>query len=272
MSVPSPAELFGRAPSRTSYMVFTVKNGAVSAGTEVRLRRLPAGGFSRQIVLGNPSQCKPVALTVYDTRIGEPCPCRMDGGVWTKMTEEYCRRCGTHLKNKLLIAPTWHQVLRAHPNDGHVPARLLAASLVETNGRPGLVAQESCNTSDKILVVFRTGLGRGGVNEHKGETLGWRCTSCSWYEYVPRPKVCPICQDKVKSINAAFPGKVIVSGDVSTRPKIVSTKMVALLGLGQVFQTVHLGEDGKFHSHYYMWDGEALLHATMRLRNKTNIF
>ena len=138
--------------------------------------------------------------------------------------------------------------------------------------------------SGEILVVFRTPIGFRGGSSHTGDLLGWSCGvsylgRCKAEGQGLAPKRCPLCDNGYpgpRNQFAEFPGEILTEGTIAqgAAGRMGSGRqLVAIVPAGAVFRTGYSGRlYGHPSSHYYMWDGEALLSATWQERDAADLW
>ena len=129
-------------------------------------------------------------------------------------------------------------------------------------GKPKLFVKDS-DTDEKIVCVFRTGIGFRGGNNHTGDRIGEEEYD-DWGTKKTRPTFAP------------FPGEILVRGVIAqgNAGRMGSgDQLVAVMPKG-VFRTTYSGRlYGKPSAHYYCWNGHQLLGGlTWAVRCATDIF
>lgn len=185
--------------------------------------------------------------------------------------------------------------------------RVFAARLGQTrSGAPKLMAAESADNNEKIIVVLRTPIGFRGGNSHTGDRVDEYWTFDLWYreaatqigiplqdrysadevrEYSPRLMVARYGSAESYRWDAGFerhiefapfPGEILVSGVIAqgTAGRMGSGyQYVALIPKGVVFRT---GYSGRLYdappAHYYLFDGQRVLAATWEERQVVDLF
>lgn len=183
--------------------------------------------------------------------------------------------------------------------------RVESADLGTTKaGKPKLFVKNSADTNERIIVVFRTKIGFRGGNAHTGDALRefWRrgfffrtsdaeksgiplkeeYTEAEVREYSARLNPNP---DPNRRWDAGFerqvefkpfPGEIIVRGVIAQGDagRMGSgDQLIAVMPRDVVFRTGYSGRlYGQPSAHYYKWDGERLLVATLEERRLTDLF
>ena len=136
--------------------------------------------------------------------------------------------------------------------NGGEPVRVMTAEIGQSqSGRPKLVAGHGAIDTSAIVGVLRTPIGFRGSNKHTGD-------SDESGGYLP------------------FPGQILVEGVIAqgAAGAMGSGKQYdAILPQGVVFRTGYAGRlYGAPSSHFYKWDGEQLLVATLGERELADLF
>ncbi len=110
-------------------------------------------------------------------------------------------------------------------------------------GKSKLIAKETTDETEKIVVVFLTKIGFRGGNSHTGDRSGKN--------------------ENGDIIFSDFPGEIIASGTIAqgTAGRMGSgDQLVAIIPKDVIFRTSYSGRlYGSPSSHYYKWDGEKIL-------------
>ncbi|MGD8373820.1 MAG: hypothetical protein PVI21_03095 [Candidatus Woesebacteria bacterium] len=157
-----------------------------------------------------------------------------------------------------------------HPDAGLVPDKLIAASVVEGTGRLKLVSDDSPSANCKAIVVFKNRICKSGTGSYMGDTIGWYCSECGKKEYAPRPDQCPDCAAEAKPLIMPFPGRILAECNITS--PYSGRHLIALVDVGQVFQTSFNDERGEKIVQYFMWDGRDLLSASPSERERDDCF
>ncbi len=172
-------------------------------------------------------------------------------------------------------------------------------------GHPKLIATETHDTTQKIIVVLRTPIGFRGSNSHTGDRIEEYFTLDSWFIDTATKIGVPIkdryTAEEVQVYSqlimrshygegeyawdagfrrhykfAPFPGEILVEGIIAQGIAGYmgsGHQYIALIPRGVVFRTGYSGRlYGKPAAHYYMWDGERLLAATWEERQISGLF
>lgn len=169
------------------------------------------------------------------------------------------------------------------PVFGAEPGEIVCAGQVgkTASGRPKLLVASESTTLDACLVVFRTDTGFRGGNRHTGDRTGkWRCESWSCeheFESEIRPTKCPKCERSWPyPLYREFPGERLVVGRIAqgTAGRMGSGEQsVAVMPRAVVFRTGYTGRlYGAPNEHFYVFDGEKIVAATLEERELADLF
>ena len=250
---------------KTSYPVYTIKNGSVSLGAEVETFTLKAGISIPAILVGENGRGRKLGVL----------PVQLLPDAYNEWKES-------------------GRVFISYAYVGETKA-----------GRPKLFQTAEPDSNDFIIAVFRTKIGFRGSNHHRGdETHGWERRDFMDMEQYDDPRYPAHLVEKLrkegfltaeegrqlasavgkeewqvldrKILYNPFPGTVIVKGIIAqgVAGRMGSgEQLVALMPKGVVFCTRYYGRlYGNPSAHYYLWDGEQLLSATKEEREVADLF
>ena len=173
------------------------------------------------------------------------------------------------------------------------------------SGHPKLIATETHDTIEKIIVVFRTPIGFRGSNSHTGDRIDEYFTLEPLFIDTAKRIGIPIkdryTADEVRAYSprimkahygdgeyawdagfrrhykfAPFPGEIIIEGIIAQGDAGYmgsGYQYVAIIPRNVVFRTGYSGRlYGKPAAHYYIWNGEKLLSATWEERQISDLF
>ena len=183
---------------------------------------------------------------------------------------------------------------------------IYAARIAQTkSGRPKLISTETHDTTEKIIVVFRTPIGFRGSNSHTGDRIEEYFTIEPLFIETASKIGVPIkdryTAEEVREYSplimrahygdgeyawnagfrphykfAPFPGEIIVEGVIAQGDAGYmgsGHQYVSVIPRGVVFRTGYSGRlYGKPAAHYYIWNGERLLSATWEERQISDLF
>lgn len=166
---------------------------------------------------------------------------------------------------------------------------VIQAATVSSNryGRPVLVEAAEPESDDAIIAVLRTPIGYRGDNAHTGDRYTVPCPLRG--QHVRLHYICPECRTKLpvkdsiwdepgpihpdegeKPMFKECPLTVLVTGRIAQGDAGAmgsGHQIIGLLPKGAVLRTAYGGRRyGRPGSHYYLWNGEAVLAATFEER------
>lgn len=260
-----------------SYRVFTIESGKVTAGAVIEILHLKGAGIDiPAVMVGEEGRGRERGVVPVGNPPMVPCP---DRNTDVRTSSEKCEECGTALGEKKEGSYT-----RNHPDVGMVQGRLMFAEVGQTKaGRPKFFSKGEATTDERVILVFRTGMGYRGGNNHSGDRLEWKCSKCDASgDGATMPEACPKCGatggwdggPRIKF--APFPGEIIAKGRIAQGDAGRmgdGEQIVALVPKGVVFRTAYSGRlYGAPSAHYYMWNGSELLVATWEERMAADLF
>jgi len=264
--------------SGSSYSVYTVNSGTVTAGAVIEPLRLKGAGIEiPAVIVGEEGRGRELGVVPVANPPRVPCP-RRGQDVWGPSGR--CDECSTPLGE-----PREGSSTRSHPDAGMAFGRLMAAELGQTKaGRPKFLSRDLPTSADCIIAVFVTRTGFRGSNAHTGDRAGWKCGNYACLTTgrdAVVPVACTRCGatgswDGPRQTFEKFPGEIIARGRIAqgAAGRMSSgEQIIALMPRGAVFRTAYSGRlYGAPSSHYYKWDGKQVLAATWEERAAADLF
>ncbi|MFA6511997.1 MAG: hypothetical protein WCV86_02665 [Patescibacteria group bacterium] len=277
------------------YRVFTISSGAVSEGAKIDILPLKGAGITiPAVIIGEEGRGRERGVVPVGNPPTVPCPRRgqeISGSTLARFKapeRPATCECGVAL-------PLWGKRpddsgywFVQHPDTGSVPSRLMAAEIGATKaGKPKFWAKPAADTTEKVLVVFRTRMGYRGGNDHTGDRNGLFRVGDSWDPWAASgltlEEAQALCAEhEVDSSRIRPDGFLPFPGEVITRGYIAQggagrmgggEQLVALVPKDVVFRTSYSGRlYGGPGAHYYVWDGEKVLAATWEERSAADLF
>ena len=235
--------------------IFTVVNGSVTPGAAVSKHSLTGAGIAIPVILvGEAGRGRKLGVLPVAQDAIPMVPCPSQGSRYLTSGRP-CEQCGIML-GPALEGGGYSVPTAEHPQTGEAFGLLVAADVDSSRaGHPKLVAEGAASADECLIVLLTTPGFRGGAS-HTGDRL---------------PQ-----SEGEDLFFSPFPGRTICSGSVAQGDAGRMggcEQLVVVMPRGVVFRTSRSGRlYGKPGSHYYVFDGSAILAATWEERQAADLF
>lgn len=253
-----------------AYPVFSIDNRSVSKGASPQWLTLSNGQKIPALIVGDEGRGRTRGVVPLDRM--PMAPCKWWGEeIPTYMFNKICGVCGEPL------SPPDVNGLCFHPEAGHAPGQLFAASLTTTRaGRPKFRVEMKPNTDEAAILVVNSTIGYRGSNTHTGDDDGWKCLHCNQRWAENPPEQCPECRATPYKQFKPVPGKILATGRIAqgAAGRMGSGEQhILLIPKDEVLRVAMSGRlYGQPSEYFYVFDGQQVIKATREERELADLF